>query len=92
MILRCTLDGLLLRARMHPRKRRLLAYDGDEGFLMEAVEAVMYEIVRATPTELLQLEQAQYRLLRPARDFTFAPERPPKRRRRPPCPGGGNWL
>ena len=49
-------------------------------------------IVRATPVELLQLEQAQYRLLRPAHDFHFAPERPPKRRRRPPCPGGGNWL
>jgi hypothetical protein len=70
----------------------LIAYDGDEGFLMEAVEAVMYEIVRATPTELLQLEQAQYRLLRPAQDFQFTPERSERRHRRPPCPGGGNWL
>ena len=57
MILRCTLDGLLLRARLHPRKPRLIAYDGDEPFVMEAVEAVMYEVVRASAAELLHLEQ-----------------------------------
>jgi hypothetical protein len=47
----------------------MMAYDGDEGFAMEAVEALYYEIVSATPDELLRLEQAHYRLLRRAEDF-----------------------
>jgi hypothetical protein len=75
---------------MHSCKRRLIAYDGDEGFLMEAVEALLYEVVRASTTELLQLEQAQYRLLKPAADFQFSRERRPRRRHRPPCSGGGH--
>ena len=46
-----------------------MAYDGDEGFALEAVEAVFYELVSATPDELLGLERAYYRLLRRAEDF-----------------------
>ena len=69
MKLRCRLDGLLLQATLPAGYRELLAYDGDEGFAMEAVEALYYEIVSATPEEMLRLEQAHYRLLRPAEDF-----------------------
>jgi hypothetical protein len=67
--LRCLLDGLLLPAALPPGEKGLTAYDGDEGFTMEAVEAMYYEIVSATPWELLRLEQAHYRLLRRADDF-----------------------
>ena len=45
------------------------AYDGDEAFGLEAVEAAYYEVVSADPEELLGLEQAHYRLLRRAEDF-----------------------
>jgi hypothetical protein len=67
--LRCLLDGLLLPALLRPADPPLLAYDGDEPFGLEAVEALFYEIVSATPDELLGLERARYRLLRRAPDF-----------------------
>jgi hypothetical protein len=69
VILRCLLDGLLLQARLHDGQPPLLAYDGDEPFGLEAVEALFYELVSATPAEVLGLEQARYRLLRRAPDF-----------------------
>lgn len=69
MTIRCTLDGLLLHAEMHPSEPKLVAFDGDEAFFMEAIEATFYEIVEATPDEMLLLEQARYRLLRQAPDF-----------------------
>jgi hypothetical protein len=67
--IRCTLDGLVLHAEMHPGLNALVAFDGDEAFIMEAVEATFYELVSATAEELLQLERARYRLLRRADDF-----------------------
>jgi hypothetical protein len=70
--LRCTLDGLLLHAEIHPGKGTLIAFDGDEPFQMERLEALYYELVSATPQELLYLERARFRLLRKARDFGFA--------------------
>jgi hypothetical protein len=69
MILRCTLDGLLLDAVLCPCTSSLVAFDGAEGFAMEAVEALYYELVSASHDELLGLEQARYRLLRRAEDF-----------------------
>src|SRR5438034_81632 len=45
----------------------------DEAFAMEAVEALYYEVVTATPAELLGLEEARYRLLRRADDFRLCP-------------------
>jgi hypothetical protein len=69
-MIRCALDGLLLPAVVRGRESPpLVAFDGDESFRVEAVEALYYEMVTATPDELLQLEQARYRLLRPAEDF-----------------------
>lgn len=73
MILRCVLDGLLLPAVLRP-EGRLVAYDGDESFVMEAVEAVYYEVVSASRDELFALQQANLRLLRPALDFAWAEE------------------
>jgi hypothetical protein len=72
VILRCTLDGLLLDAVLCRRTAALVAFDGDEGFAMEAVEALYYEVVSASSDELLGLEQARYRLLRRAEDFAAA--------------------
>ena len=69
MTLRCLLDGLLLPATLRRDEPALVAYDGEEGFAMEALEAVYYELVLATPAELLGLERARYRLLRRAADF-----------------------
>lgn len=69
MILRCKLDGLLLPAGFHPAQGSLIALDGDEPFVMEAVEAIYYEVAAATEEELLRLELAGYRLLRRAEDF-----------------------
>jgi hypothetical protein len=69
MTLRCLLDGLLLYAEVPPGRTGLVAYDGDEGFEMEALEALYYELVSATSEELRQLEEARYRLLRLANDF-----------------------
>jgi hypothetical protein len=70
MTLRCVLDGFLLHAEIPHGSHGLLAYDGDEGFEMEALEALFYEVVSASGEELLRLEEAHYRLLRCAPDFT----------------------
>jgi hypothetical protein len=67
--LRCVIDGLLLPAALRAGWPALLAWDGDESFRLEAVEARFYEVVSATSSELLGLERARYRLLRLADDF-----------------------
>ena len=72
MILRCVLDGLLLPAELCADVPPLLAYDGDEGFRVEAVEALFYEVVSATYDEMVRLQGAGYRLLRVADDFRRA--------------------
>jgi hypothetical protein len=74
VIIRCTVDGLLLRARMDPDGAGLRVSDGGEAFRMEALEALLYEVVCATCDELLALERAHYRLLRKAEDFTGEPD------------------
>jgi hypothetical protein len=71
--LRCVIDGLLLDARLHPARQRLQVFDGGESFLLEAVEAIFYELVAADEDELLQLQEARYRLLRLAADFQSLP-------------------
>jgi hypothetical protein len=68
-MIRCLLDGLLLPASLRQQEPPLVAYDGEEGFAMEAIEAVYYELVSATRAEVLGLERARYRLLRRAEDF-----------------------
>jgi hypothetical protein len=70
--LRCLLDGLLLPACFHGGEPPLVAYDGDEPFALEALEAVYYEVVAATAEEWLGLERGRYRLLRRAADFRWA--------------------
>jgi hypothetical protein len=67
--LRCLVDGLLLPAILRPEAPALVAWDGDEAFAVEAVEARFYELVAATREELLGLQRACYRLLRLATDF-----------------------
>jgi hypothetical protein len=67
--LRCILDDLLLYATFEPMGSLLIVFDGDEGFALEALEACYYELVSATPEEVLELERARYRLLRRAEDF-----------------------
>lgn len=69
MTLRCVLDGLLLPAELSETPLALIVYDGLEAFEMEALEAVYYEVVEATPDELLGLQGVRYRLLRRAADF-----------------------
>ncbi|MHB1424776.1 MAG: hypothetical protein ACYC3I_16520 [Gemmataceae bacterium] len=69
MTLRCVLDGLLLNAALCIEPPLLVAFDGDEAFALEAIEALYYEIVAATREELLGLERACFRLLRRAADF-----------------------
>jgi len=69
MTLRCLLDGLLLPAILDKDEAPLIAFDGQEAFAMEAVEAIFYEVVEATALEMIQLELANYRLLRRADDF-----------------------
>lgn len=59
----------MLHAEMHPVRRSLVAFDGEEPFVLEAVEALYYELVSASRDELLLLERAHYRLLRRAADF-----------------------
>jgi hypothetical protein len=66
------MDGLLLPAEFCPGAPPLVAYDGCEGFRLEAVEALFYELVSATCEEMLLLQQAGYRLLRVADDFRRA--------------------
>jgi hypothetical protein len=67
--IRCLLDGLLLTARLRAEPPELVVFDGDESFVLEAVEALYYELVAATRDELVGLEQAYFRLLRRAADF-----------------------
>ena len=69
MLLRCVLDGLLLCATVSAEPPMLLAFDGDESFALEAIEALYYEIVTATKEEQIVLERACFRLLRRAADF-----------------------
>lgn len=86
MILRCTIDGLLLDALFCPQTSALLVFDGDESFALEAVEALYYVVVSATRAELIRLESAGYRLLRLASDFEIAAavsDEPPGQPRRP---------
>lgn len=71
MRLRCILDGLLVPAEVRPLERGVLAYDGDECFELEALEATYYEVVSATRDEWLALERMHYRLLRRAVDFIW---------------------
>jgi hypothetical protein len=68
------LDGLLLPACFPVGESALRAYDGDESFALEALEAVYYEVVAATVEEWLGLERAHYRLLRRAADFRWSHE------------------
>jgi hypothetical protein len=63
------LDGLLLDATVGRGGAPVTAYDGDEAFGLEAVEAAFYEVVSADRDELIGLEKAHYRLLRRAQDF-----------------------
>jgi hypothetical protein len=68
--IRCVLDGLMLPAVVRSAQvPPLVAFEGDESFPVEAVEALFYEVVSATREEVLALERAHYRLLRPAEDF-----------------------
>jgi hypothetical protein len=69
LTIRCTLDGLLLHAELLPNAEGLVAYDGDESFTLEALEAMFYELVSASREEIVRLQQARYRLLRFADDF-----------------------
>jgi hypothetical protein len=69
VILRCTLDGLLLPAVLRPTPPRLVAFDSGEAFALEALEVTYYEVVSATRAEILAVERAGYRLLRRAADF-----------------------
>ncbi len=72
MTLRCLLDGLLLPAYLDQGQPPLIAFDGDEAFAVEAVEALFYELVEASDTELIDLERSYYRLLQRAEDFEKA--------------------
>ncbi|HXG11104.1 MAG TPA: hypothetical protein VNK04_15195 [Gemmataceae bacterium] len=74
MKIRCLLDGLLLDAFLCAHPPALIAVDGGEAFALEAVEALYYELVSATPEEILGLERACYRLLRRAADFETVQE------------------
>jgi len=69
LTLRCLLDGLLLPAHLDQGQPPLIAFDGGEAFALEALEALYYELVQATPEEVLDLERSYFRLLRRAGDF-----------------------
>lgn len=75
MTLRCVLDGLLLPARIGVGQPPLTAWDGDEAFPVERLEAQYYEVVAATEEEWLRLEANHYRLLRRANDFRWSGRR-----------------
>ncbi|MFO0930625.1 MAG: hypothetical protein U0736_26940 [Gemmataceae bacterium] len=70
--LRCVLDGLVLPAEVCPQECGLIAYDGDESFELEAIEARFYEVLSATLDEWLAMERMHYRLLRRAVDFEWS--------------------
>lgn len=69
MTLRCLLDGLLLPAFLDQGQPPLIAFDGDEAFAVEAVEALFYELIEASEEELIGLERSSYRLLQRSADF-----------------------
>jgi hypothetical protein len=71
VILRCVLDDLLLEAQFIPDAGKLEVFDGEESFVLEALEAVYYEVVLATKEDLIALERAGLRLLRRADDFAY---------------------
>lgn len=73
VLLRCLLDGLLLPACFLRGMSRLIAFDGAEGFPLEALEARYYEVVLASEQEWLHVERVPYRLLRRAADFRWDP-------------------
>jgi hypothetical protein len=73
----------MLPAEMSMGEPALIAWDGDESFAMDAVEALYYEVVSATWEEWVALERARYRLLKRADDFRWAAEE--GKRRRAPC-------
>jgi hypothetical protein len=75
MTLRCVLDGLLLPARIGIGQPPLTAWDGDESFPVERLEAQYYEVVAATEEEWLRLQRCQYRLLRRSADFRWSGSR-----------------
>jgi hypothetical protein len=68
VVLRCILDGFLLPAGIRTGAPPVVAYDGDESFVLESVEAIYYELVAATDEERLLIER-YYRLIRTASDF-----------------------
>lgn len=68
MTLRCVLDGLLLPAEFRAGVPPVQVFDGEESFLLEAVEALYYELVEATDDER-RLLQRYYRLLKVAADY-----------------------
>lgn len=65
------LDGLLLPAEVQAGEQGVRAYDGDEGFDLEALEGIFYEVVTATREEWLALERMHYRVMRRASDFAW---------------------
>jgi hypothetical protein len=69
--LRCVLDDLLLPAELRAGVPPVLVFDGDESFLLEAVEALYYELVEATDDER-RIVQRHYRLLKLACDYRRA--------------------
>jgi hypothetical protein len=69
MVIRCVIDNLLLPAEIREEEGGLVAYDGEDSFTLEALEALYYELVSATPEEMVGLEHFRYRLLRRADDF-----------------------
>lgn len=77
MVLRCRIDGLILDACRHPSRMTLIAFDGYEPFEMDRVEAMYYELVAATQSDLLWLQEAGYRCLRQAPEFQIISQRLP---------------
>jgi hypothetical protein len=71
VVLRCVIDDLLLPAVCGDRESVLIVFDGDESFILDAVEALYYELVAASDEERL-IVQRNYRLLRTAADFRAA--------------------
>jgi hypothetical protein len=76
VLLRCTLDGLLLPTRIDYASEQLIAYDGDECFALQPIEAMYYEVVVATRHERDWLMLHPLRLLRFADDFHEADVQP----------------
>ena len=68
MTLRCVIDGLLLPVTLRAEAPPIVVYDGDESFVLEAVEAVYYELVEATDDERRWVQRF-YRFLTIAVDY-----------------------